>query len=147
MADYVAEYAGRDAVEWLIQHDPYVSPQWAGRCLALGEYIVARDKGGELCGFIRYSMFWGGIPYMDMVRVPDPALRHKGIGSIMYRFWEKKMREAGARVLMTSSTAHEKEPQEWHKRNGFLPSGRLTFGVVQDEAEIFFIKQIEGPDA
>ncbi|GEM_PF-420771 len=136
-------YAQRDALEWLILNDPYVTPEWVGRCLALGEYIIAEDAEGGYFGFLRFSQFWGGIPYMDMIRVPEENLREKGIGTALFHFWEDQMAEKGARVLMTSAQMNETAPQKWHTRNGFAPSGRLTFGPIQEQVEMFFIKNLE----
>lgn len=52
------------------------------------------------------------------------------------------MREAGASLVMTSSMADEPEPQAWHRRNGFVESGSLTFGRLQPTPEVFFVKPL-----
>ena len=78
---------------------------------------------------------------MDMIHVLQDQ-RCSGIGTALFNFWEDEMRRRGAKVLMTSSTHYEDEPQAWHTRNGFEPSGELTFGQHEPVAERFFIKNL-----
>ena len=52
------------------------------------------------------------------------------------------MKQMGAKILMTSSVAEEKRPQEWHYRNGFEESGQLTFGQHDPSPETFFVKNL-----
>lgn len=126
--------------EWLIEHDPHVDASWINRCIFHGEYIIALC-GDSPVGFLRYSWFWGKIPYMDMVYVA-PEQRGSGIGRKMLRHWEMLMLAKGADVLMTSSVADELEPQAWHRSNGFHEQGRISFGSFQPQSEVFFIKDL-----
>jgi len=124
----------------LTSQDHPLDIRWVQRCIELDEYIVA-EKEGEIIGFLRFSMFWGKIPYMDMIRVVE-KFRNKGIGKQLYTAWEEKMENSGAEVLMTSSMSDEIEPQEWHIKNGFQECGNLTFGKLQDTPELFFVKNL-----
>lgn len=92
-------------------------------------------------GFLRFSLFWGRIPYMDMIRVEEGHQR-KGVGTRLLRFREEEMKAKGAKVLMTSSVLHETGPQEWHRHNGFEECGKLTFGRQEAAPEVFFIKNL-----
>jgi L-amino acid N-acyltransferase YncA len=78
---------------------------------------------------------------MDMIFIHE---RHRrcGAGTALFEFWTTKMQDNGARILMTSSEAEEKAPQEWHYRNGFKESGRLTFGQLDLPTEIFLVKNL-----
>ncbi len=133
-------YGQQEDFEWLRAQDNHVGADWIKRCLHHGEYIIAADDG-EILGFLRFSLFWGNIPYMDMIRVQDNHKR-RGIGTAMLNFWERDMRARGAKVLMTSSVVHETEPQDWHKRNGFQECGQLTFGQHEPTPEVFFVKDL-----
>ncbi len=133
-------YGANDDYEWLCENDTYVSSSWVRRCLDHDEYIIAEEEAGIL-GFIRYSMFWGQIPYMDLIRVL-PSMRRKGIGSAMVKFWENEMRKKSAKILMTSSMENEPEPQNWHKRNGFFETGKIGFGILEPVPEVFFVKNL-----
>ena len=126
---------------WLIEHDD-ASEAWISRCVQHGEYFVA-EKDGELVGFLRFSRFWGKIPYMDMIRVL-PSRQHAGVGTALFHAWETAMIDEGAEHLMTSSEWAEAEPQAWHRRNGFKAAGSIDLRIVQPSPEIFFVKDISG---
>lgn len=125
---------------WLAKHDVHVDEAWRQRCVALQEYLLA-ELQGQPVGFLRFSKFWGRVPFMDMIAI-SPGHRRCGIGSALFAHWEQMMRRQGAQLLMTSSVADEVEPQAWHHRNGFAPAGSIRFAVFQDEAETFLIKSM-----
>jgi GNAT superfamily N-acetyltransferase len=126
--------------EWLRSRDIHVASEaWLDRCLNLGDYLIAERGGGESVGFLRYSWFWGVFPYMDMIRI-DELWRGKGIGAALVRAWEAEMRSRGVKLLMASSQSDEPEPQAFHRRNGFVPSGQISFAPEQMPAEIFMTK-------
>lgn len=120
----------------LIKRDD-VSEFWINRCLKFNEYVVA-ELESKIVGFLRYSLFWGKIPYMDMIRV-DQEFQKQGIGTELFNFWQDEMQKRNFRELMTSATKDEKEPQDWHLRNGFDHVGEIDFG----EKEVFMIKRIK----
>jgi ribosomal protein S18 acetylase RimI-like enzyme len=126
--------------DWLVAHDHDVPERWVRRCVSLGEYLIA-ELDDEPVGFLRFSWFWGAIPYMDMIQVL-PGYRHLGIGSALFKQWEKAMRENGATLLMTSSVSNESEPQAWHRKNGFREAGSISFGHLQPVAEVFLVKAL-----
>lgn len=132
--------ACRDHLDWLVEHDHHVSAPWVSRCIDHGEYLVACE-GRLIVGFLRYSWFWGRIPYMDLIAVAEDR-RRQGAGTALFRAWEAAMAARGANVLMTSSVEDELEPQAWHRRNGFRACGRLTLGGDEPGPEVFFIKDI-----
>ncbi|MGZ9722784.1 GNAT family N-acetyltransferase [Rhizobium miluonense] len=126
---------------WLVGHDD-ASEDWIRRCIQFEEYFVA-EQDGELTGFLRFSRFWGKIPYMDMIRVLSSHQR-PGVGTALFRAWEDAMIEEGEQHLMTSSEWAQAEPQAWHRRNGFQAAGSIDLRIVQPSPEIFFLKDISG---
>ncbi len=134
-------YATSSDQQWIVEHDQHVSAQWIERCLQKREIIIAIADTDPL-GFMRFSYFWGKIPYMDMVWVM-PEDRCKGVGTALCRFWQQEMQQKDYTLLMTSSMQNEPEAQSWHLRNGFTQSGQLTFGQVQTVPEVFFVKDIK----
>ncbi|MBY3038016.1 GNAT family N-acetyltransferase [Rhizobium laguerreae] len=132
--------AGRADMDWLVREDASAGEAWVSRCVALGEYLVAREAD-EIVGFLRFSRFWGRVPYMEMIRVL-PGHRQSGVGTALFLAWEKAMRDDGARMLMTSSECDESRPQHWHRRNGFSETGAIELPGLQAVPEVFFIKQI-----
>ncbi|MDK4704379.1 GNAT family N-acetyltransferase [Rhizobium sp. CNPSo 4062] len=133
--------AHSEDLPWLLEHED-ASEDWIGRCIALGEYFVA-ERDSEVVGFLRFSRFWGKIPYMDMIRVL-PLHQREGVGTALFHAWEGAMIEEGAQHLMTSSEWAEAEPQAWHRRNGFKAVGSIDLRIVQPSPEIFFVKDISG---
>jgi GNAT superfamily N-acetyltransferase len=125
---------------WLSAVDSHVPSAWIQRCINHDEYLIAEVADAPV-GFIRFSRFWGTIPFMDLIWVA-PDHRSKGVGTRLVEKWEATMRRQGAKVLMTSSMVDEPEPQAWHQRNGFQPSGALTFGSAQATPEVFFVKSL-----
>lgn len=124
--------------DWLVAHDTEVTDAWVQRCLLQNEYVIAEWQGHPV-GFLRYSLFWGKIPFMDMIRV-RPEHRRRGVGVALFQHWEALMRDNGATLLMTSAQADEPAPLAWHKRNGFSEAGAVQFGALQTVAEIFLVK-------
>lgn len=127
-------------IDWLADHDEHVGEAWIRRCILSNEYLVAR-RGGTIVGFLRFSRFWGRLPYMDMIRVLAEH-RRSAVGTNLFLAWEAAMAAGGARLLMTSSELDEIEPQAWHRRNGFREAGRIDFFGFQPSPEVFFIKDI-----
>lgn len=127
--------------DWLAREDASAGKAWVSRCVALGEYLVARESG-EIVGFLRFSRFWGRVPYMEMIRVL-PDHRRSGVGTALFLAWETAMRGEGARLLMTSSECDESRPQDWHRRNGFTDAGAIELPGLQSVPEVFFIKRID----
>lgn len=129
-----------DDLAWLSANDRHVSQQWIERCIQLNEYRVATLQNGPI-GFIRFSWFWGAVPFLDMIFV-EVDQRGQGIGRALFTSWQASMSECGARTLLTSSMSDEGEPQTWHERNGFRLAGSVSFGRFQTTPEIFFVKDL-----
>ena len=104
---------------------------------ATNEYLVA-TVGGETGG-THASVGSGVDRHMEMIRVLDTHQR-TGVGTALVVVWEAAMRSQGAKLLMTLSMSDEPELQAWHRRNGFMPSGSLTFGRVEPTPEVFFVR-------
>ncbi|MBY4632300.1 GNAT family N-acetyltransferase [Rhizobium sp. 13T] len=88
--------ASQADIDWLVREDASAGRAWVSRCVALGEYLVAREDS-EIVGFLRFSRFWGKVPYMEMIRVL-PDHRRSGIGTALFLAWEKAMCAEGART-------------------------------------------------
>lgn len=125
---------------WFARVDPHASAALRAETLADGRYLLARI-GDDPVGFLRWSLFWGIVPYLELIWVASEH-RSVGMGRRLLAAWEHRMRRRGAAVLMTSAMSDEEAPQRWHARQGFRPSGSLTFGSVQPTPECFFIKQL-----
>jgi len=92
----IVSYARLDDKDWLIEADHPMQIDWIVRCLNNNEYLIAK-KDNKPLGFIRFSYFWGSIPYMDMIRVNEEN-RGKGIGKMVFQFWEDLMKKSDAKI-------------------------------------------------
>jgi len=134
-------YAAESDMEWLLEMDD-VAEDWVRRCLHHQEYILA-ERDGHRLGFLRFSLFWSKLPYLEMIRV-QPEDRRQGAGTAMLAYWESEMRGRGFNALLTSAMQDEPEPQAWHRRNGFEACGQLVLDNLQPTPEIFFLKKLQG---
>lgn len=142
--EITVRYAQQSDFDWLCEQDSqHVDRGWIERCIKDSEYIIAEIKNtpGDLKGYIRFSLFWGKIPYMNMIRVVE-GNQLQGVGSALMRFWENQMRERGYTTLMTSYERDEMAAQTWHWRNGYREAGKLDLGLAQTVPEVFFIKEL-----
>lgn len=133
-------HANEEDFSWLCEVDKAAPRSWVARTIFHGEYLIAL-LDGEKRGFLRYSLFWGKVPCMDVLLI-DEGFRRQGVGTVLVKEWQGEMIRKGAKILMTSAMESEPEPQAWHRRNGFRESGQLTFAGVQPTPEIFFIKEL-----
>ena len=135
------KYGEKTDFGWLKSVDIHVEDDdWIKRCLQNQEYLIACRNNNYL-GFLRYSLFWGSIPYMDMIRINEDVQK-SGIGTKLISFWEQEMKRKSAKMCMTSSQIDEPEPMTWHLRNGYRPSGQIDFWPTGDPSEIFMIKEL-----
>lgn len=106
-----------------------------GRC-----YIIAADT--KPIGVMRYNLFWDNIPFLTMIHFED-LYRGKGFGTKAMQYWENEMREAGHKIVMTSTQADE-GAQHFYRKLGYKENGCLIMDIPQFEQplEMFFIKQL-----
>lgn len=127
-------------------HSKYIDPQKIKNKLVADEIILAFDND-KPTGIIKFSYIWATRPYMDLIWVL-PEYRKQGVGVNLLQFLEDYLRENGYTHLMTSSEKQEAAPQEWHKKQGFIPCGELA-GINlpdSDTPEVFFYKRIATGD-
>ena len=125
---------------WLVRNDRHVPDPWISRCIVHGEYLVCERENVRI-GFLRHSLFWGTIPYMDMI-VVFPGHRRIGAGTALFDAWRTRMEEGGAAILMTSAETDETPSLAWHRRNGFEECGSLTFGRLGVPPETFLVRNL-----
>ncbi len=132
--------AGEQHRAWLVSQDTSVSEAWVERCIGLGEYLIA-EGDQEPVGFLRWSWFWGKVPYMDMIYVA-PSARRAGAGALLLSHFEKVAATHGIKIIMTSCESNEREPFEWHLKQRFEPVGEIEVPTVQTSSETFLVKHL-----
>lgn len=101
--------------------------------------VVVAEVGGKLVGHLRIEYFWLTIPYLHIIGVNEEYQR-KGIGTAMIEFLEEHLLKQGQKVLYSSSTANEPEPQSWHRALGFEECGFIAGINKGGIGEVFFRK-------
>lgn len=134
-------FATSKDIDYLASND-HLSKDRVEEKIKRKEYIVAK-QGNTYLGFLRFSLFWSEIPYIDVIGVEDEHQR-KGIGKSMVKLLEAYALQNGQKVIMSSSQQDEPEPQKWHKKIGFEEAGIVNdFFPIQDVPEIIFIKRLK----
>ena len=72
----------------------------------------------------------------------DEKLRRRGLGKELLQFWEDRMREAGCKVVMTSTQSDE-SAQHFYRKSGYRDAGALLLNTaaLNQPTELFFIKE------
>ncbi len=85
------------------------------------KHILAAEIDGSFAGWLRYSLFWDEIPFMNMLFVAE-EYRGKNIGSSLVRKWEELMLEKGYGMVMTSTQSNE-YAQHFYRKMGYRDAG------------------------
>jgi L-amino acid N-acyltransferase YncA len=136
----LVRHAVQEDQSWLIAYDDTVSHEWIQHCIDLRYYLVA-ERDQQPLGFLRFSWFWGKIPYIDMIYV-ERSHRRSGIGKQLLSTLQNHPPVRKASCLMTSCEAGEDEPLHWHKCNGFEVVGDIAIPTFQTAREIFLLKRL-----
>ena len=124
------------------RHDNHISEALIRDKISREEIIVAYD-GNTFIGWLRYSLFWDIVPFMNMLLI-QPEYRGKGIGRQLAQFWEALMRKQGHKKLMTSTQQNE-HAQHFYLALGYVAVGGFiqTSGSLTDESfEIILVKEL-----
>ena len=122
--------------EYLKNHDNHISREILLKKIEDKEIIIIKESE-KIIGWLRYSLFWDNIPFMNMLRIEE-RYRKKGLGRLLVEFWEKEMREKGHKLVLTSTMSNE-FAQHFYRKLGYKDAGCL---LLEEEAlEIVFKKE------
>jgi len=122
----------------LAAHDRHVSAGCIKQKISRQEIYAAYD-GDVLVGWLRYSLFWDIVPFMNMLEIL-PAYRGKGLGKQLALFWETQMKEQGHNKVMTSTQQNE-NVQHFYLHMGYVTVG--GFALAGDTYELMMEKQLD----
>lgn len=123
--------------EILAQYDRHVSLEELERSISLGRVMIA-EESGKFAGWLRWNLFWDNTPFMNMLFVLE-GYRGQGIGKMLVSCWEERMREAGYKLVMTSTLSSE-EAQHFYRKNHYVDAGALL--LPGEPLEIIFIREV-----
>ena len=129
--------ASKNDFEVLAKYDQHITENNLKKKIADGEFLVAEDRG-EFVGWLRYSLFWDEIPFMNLLYVLEPH-QNQGAGTALVREWEKRMLDAGYDKVMTS-TLEQETAQHFYRKLGYRDLGK--FMPFADEFEMIMGKDL-----
>ena len=100
--------------------------------------VLVLDDGGVIAGWLRYSLFWCRIPFLDLLCVAQ-GHRGRGWGRRLMDAWEGEMRAQGHTHLMASTQANEAS-QHFYRKLGYQDAG--GFFPPGEPFELILIKSL-----
>ena len=122
---------------WLAEHDRHIGADEVSESVRRGRILLA-EQDGQTIGWLRWSLFWDEIPFMNMLYLLV-GFRRQGLGRVLVSRWEEDMRRQGHRRVMTSSQANE-DGQHFYRRLDYQDAGALL--LPGEPLEIIFIKKL-----
>ncbi len=117
--------------------DKHISADALRESLAGARVLVLCD-GEEIAGWLRWSLFWDEIPFLNMLYLLEPHRGH-GHGRALMEAWEERMRRAGHAAVLTSTQANE-FAQHFYRRLGYADIG--AFALPGDPLELILRKAL-----
>lgn len=100
-------------------------------------YIIVEK---EFIGFLRYSLFWNRIPFINMFYIRD-IYRNKGYGKELLNFFIKEMQNKKFENIMTSCLSEE-NGKMFFLKNAFKITG--GFNSFKEGYELILDYEIGG---
>lgn len=130
-------YATIEDKELLLNKDSHIKEEVLTDIInSKREFVVFVD--GSFAGWLRYSLFWDEIPFMNMLYLLE-TYRGKGYGTKLVKYWEKEMKVLGYDKIMTSTQANE-FAQHFYRKLGYQDAG--SFFPFCSDLEIIFTKEL-----
>lgn len=134
---HIVRAASSTDLDHLFAHDRHVTASVLRRCVEDGRVLLLEERG-EVSGWLRWSLFWDEIPFLNMIFLPE-SLRGAGLGSQLLDVWEADMLELGHARVLTSTVSNERS-QNLYRRRGYADAGVLL--LPGEVAELLFVKEL-----
>jgi len=130
--------AGNKHFSFLKEHDLHITNTILKRKLENNEILIMELNDTSI-GWLRFSLFWDEIPFMNMLYVLSDY-RRKGYGKMLVNHWENLLIEKGYTRFLTSTLANE-DAQHFYRKIGYTDVG--GFVLPLEPLEILLIKDIK----
>ncbi len=130
-------YATEHDVSLLSKYDKHICETELRNSIKANR-ILTMYHDDHLIGWLRFSLFWDNIPFMNMLYILE-AYRGKGCGSQLVSFWEKEMLNRNFTMVLTSTLSNEKA-QFFYRKIGYSDCGSLL--LPNEPLEIILLKNI-----
>jgi GNAT superfamily N-acetyltransferase len=137
MDDFRILPADKQHFHFLEKHDNHICRDMLKRKIEDSEVLII-ELNGTCIGWLRYGLFWDGIPFMNMLFVLN-GYRGKGYGRLLVGFWEKWLQEKGYKRFLTSTLANE-DAQHFYRKLGYTDIG--GFILPSEPLEIILMKDM-----
>ena len=137
--------AGRDDLAFLGARDAHVSADELAAVVDRGRVLLLVDPTvSEPLGWLRWGLFWDMVPFMNMLQVVESS-RGQGLGRLLVEDWERRARDAGHALVLTSTMSDERA-QHFYRHLGYHDTGALQ--LPGEAPELLFRKHLDtGPPA
>ena len=130
-------HANKTDFSWLKENDAHISEDTLKTKIDCKEIYIA-EVDDKYIGWLRYSLFWDNMPFMNLIYFFD-GYRRKGYGKKLVEYWENEMRQKGHKNVLTSTLSNE-EAQHFYGKLSYKEIGGFK---LEDEAyEIIFHKNL-----
>ena len=130
-------YAVQNDFELLRGHDRHINERELKRSID-AQQVLVMFEGDAFVGWLRFSLFWDEIPFMNMLYFLEEH-RRKGYGKRLTRFWEEEMAKRGCERVLTSTLSSERA-QFFYRENGYVDCGSLL--LPGEPLEIILLKEL-----
>ncbi len=137
MNDMKIQIANEKHLSFLQENDTHISIDIL-RTKIQKEEILIMEMNGTCIGWLRYSLFWDEIPFINMLFFLEDY-RQKGYGKFLVDYWEKLLIAKGYKRFLTSTLANE-YAQNFYRKLGYRDIG--GFVLPMEPLEIIFMKDI-----
>lgn len=134
------KFATSDDRNEILKYENYLEEKRLNQILENREILLAYDNEKNI-GYLRYQLFWTRLPYVTLIFV-NSEYRKKGVGKKLLEYLENHLRKLGYKRLLSSSTANEPNPNEWHQKVGFREVGKVSELNENKIGEIFYLKDL-----
>lgn len=130
-------YASENDFELLKKYDKHIDKIQLKNMINTKNILIMFDNDSFI-GWLRFSLFWDSIPFMNMLYFLE-TYRRKGYGTQLVDFWEKEMLKNKYNIVLTSTLSNE-QAQFFYRKNGYIDCGSLL--LPNEPLEIILLKNL-----
>lgn len=130
-------FASKNDLNWLAEKDTPIDKKAMKKKIMDQQILICKSKN-EILGWLRYSLFWDEIPFINLLFVLKEHRNHQ-IGKKLVQFWELAMKKDNHKMVLTSAQADE-SAQHFFRKLQYVDAGSLLF--PDEPLEIIFLKAI-----
>ena len=138
---FTIDYATDQDVRFWLSQDRHIKQSELILKIRDRRCYIIKDNDTPV-GILRYGLFWDECPFLNLIYFVE-AYRNKGYGTKAMRHWENEMREAGYKIILTSTMVDE-GAQHFYRKLGYKDCGCLILdnSPLIEAMEMFMMKRL-----